>query len=811
MANKYSRYQLQPFPSLYVDNKHPEISQLLANRYDANKTSKDLIDRTLSQLDLMEGDKSHLERVKTNVKGMLQNHIQKQDWENSTLVVQDAATAVETDAGLIAANRSMQNRQAEIKAIREAKLNGIHMIDFGAEERKAHQSYFYDDENGTYVTNVYEPMSEKMLDYRNRKEDMIGKIPADQRANITRIGRGKTNKIANLVLEQYITDTHEGKQEYRYLMEVELPQTLPFEERARMAKASILKDLKEIAQQQEFEKVAAVKGSGSGSRSGLPAGVTISSSNAGEVNSPFNEMKDKIDAINVKQKVLLNQLNDDSISEENKELIRDQISNNNKVIDSHIQKIASKNGDEGEAAMLKYKRLKERYNEYGDDGQRLLAAVQYLTYKDASNDTDWNKVAQMTMAGGAGGFAGGATAGAMGGSVVLPGIGTVVGAGGLGTIGFGVGGVSGFVGETMRQWTDDMRNVRDWQRAQNWQLIGDSERDQLKENLFGDEDLEDMSAEHLNSLLGTNFQQSDIEELSKMTNAWYTFMIDDKVKDDDGNVVTRMSGDDLFEQAAKEKIVINQRRMSYDMTDEGNKKRNGTKNYLRSNVNWDNAGIAWDNFTPKSAELKQWLDDGGVENLQLEGVFLADIGTNTPMRLEFGFDKDGGKLNRTAYVTDPSVIQPGGWVWDLMEKSFSMPQEGYDEVIRQEYEAAGYENITVDKYTDDMAHKNVYYSTGSYTPEDVLEEKMRIQNSVIMSLLLNKSANFPEYQDANGNRGVQGDTGFIPFMHPNGGFNQAAWIVLSSKPEALADLRLDIMEMNMQDFSGLQISQQAQQ
>ena len=110
-----------------------------------------------------------------------------------------------------------------------------------------------------------------------------------------------------------------------------------------------------------------------------------------------------------------------------------------------------------------------------------------------------------------------------------------------------------------------------------------------------------------------------------------------------------------------------------------------------------------------------------------------------------------------------------------------------------------------------MAHKNVYYSTGSYTPEDVLEEKMRIQNSVIMSLLLNKSANFPEYQDANGNRGVQGDTGFIPFMHPNGGFNQAAWIVLSSKPEALADLRLDIMEMNMQDFSGLQISQQAQQ
>ena len=71
MANKYSRYELQPFPSLYVDNKHPEIAQLLAQRYDANKTSKDLIDRTLSQLELLEGDKTHLERVKTEVKGRL--------------------------------------------------------------------------------------------------------------------------------------------------------------------------------------------------------------------------------------------------------------------------------------------------------------------------------------------------------------------------------------------------------------------------------------------------------------------------------------------------------------------------------------------------------------------------------------------------------------------------------------------------------------------------------------------------------------------------------------------------------------------
>ena len=43
MANKYSRYELTPFPSLYVDDKKTDIAQLLAQRYDANKTSKDLI------------------------------------------------------------------------------------------------------------------------------------------------------------------------------------------------------------------------------------------------------------------------------------------------------------------------------------------------------------------------------------------------------------------------------------------------------------------------------------------------------------------------------------------------------------------------------------------------------------------------------------------------------------------------------------------------------------------------------------------------------------------------------------------------
>ena len=41
----------------------------------------------------------------------------------------------------------------------------------------------------------------------------------------------------------------------KLLVEVDLPSTLPLEERIRLAKAHILQDFKQAAQQQEFEKV----------------------------------------------------------------------------------------------------------------------------------------------------------------------------------------------------------------------------------------------------------------------------------------------------------------------------------------------------------------------------------------------------------------------------------------------------------------------------------------------------------------------------------------------------------------------------
>jgi len=804
MANKYSRYELMPFPSLYVDNKQPEIAELLANRYDANKTSKDLIDRTLSQLELLPGDQSHLERVKTDVKGTLKDHIEKQDWENSSLVIQDAAQLVETDAGLIASNKSMKNRQAEINAMREAKLNGIPMLDFGKDARSVHESYYYDEETGAYITNVYEPMMEQQLDYRTRKEAMIGNIPASQKGDWMGVSRSKTNKVANLMVEQYITDTKEGIQEFKKLVEMDLPQSIPLEERAKMAKAQILNDFKEVARQQEFDKVTGT-GSGDNGRdpiSGMKLGVTTSGGEDAEVSTAFDNMSDKVRGIQERQMVINKFLasgkgvDGKELSVEENKALQDELTNNDMILDNNLKKVADQNGIKGERALKKYNNIRDRFSEFGDDGKRLLAATQYLTYLN-TKDTDWAEVGYSALAGGA------ATGVAAVGVNVAPGVGQI-GYGmavTAGTIGVGVGNL-------FAQWNSDLRGVRDWDRRQEPVLggwVGDSEREQLAEELWGDEDLGDMKVDHINGLLGTNFNQNDIEELYKMTNAYYTFMTKDEMKEN-GVQVDRMSGDDLFEKVQDQTFTLNQRRLSFDMTDEGKKLRNATNSFIQSDIPLNNAGLKFDGMVGNQ-EISKWIEDdiGGASKLTLEGVLLPDIATNTPLRLTFGSTEDAsGSVNRSATVSDPNELQPGGWIYDLIQKNYGEGDKVYDEIIRRNYNDMGYENVTMDRYSNDLADKNQLFYGG--TDEDKLEFKRVIENQNIMNMLINPGTNFEHYRDINKTPGIQGQTGFIPFLLTDnrGGkvFNAAAWQELQNRPEELQALRTTMLESNLQDFIG---------
>ena len=790
MANKYSRYQLTPFPSLYVDDRKTDIAQLLAQRYDKNKQSKDLIDRTLSQMELLDGDKHHGERVKGHVKTLLNDHIKKGDWENSSLVVQDAVTAVETDQGLIAANQSWKNRAAEIAAIREAKLNGVPMIDFGAEARKTHQSYYYDEEAGTYVTNIYEPMSETMLDYRARKEAMIGKIPSDQRGNWAGVSRSKTNKIANLLVEQYISDTKEGIQEFKKLVEVDLPQSLPLEERIKMAKSQIRQDFREAAQQQEFDKVVGGKNDGSSGGGVLPNGITIKSNVTSPVSTKFDSFNDKVRAIQEENMGLLTNLQNEEDPEKRK-IYENNILENNKILEESMIKIAKENGVEGQRTLDKYNKIKARFDKFGKDGELLFATTQYLTHPTYEGDTDWGRLLMNTAIGAGSGAVAGAP---------FAGIGAVPGA-------VGVGGVT-FAADALEQLTK-LRNVRDWHRSQEGGYFGsdllliDNERDQLAEELWGDEDLDDMDVTKINKRLGTNFNKKDIEELHKMTNAYYTFMTKDGSNRKDGK--TRMSGDDLFDKVKEKTFVINQPTVGFDMTDDGKKKRTATSDYIRKDINLASDGLTSHGMLNPDS-VNDWIEEnGGATKLQLDGVRLPNLATNTPLKLTFGFEGDGtGEQSRDFIVTDPTVVQPGGWVYDLLDKNMGLADHAYDEALRLQYDQAGYNNVTVDNYVNDMAFKEFAFGGGG-SEEDLMNKVSVMQDEIIMNILLNPNANLPQYPiNAQGMRTVtHPESGQqIPFNNKDGSFNQAAWLVLQSQPDKLSSLRTQVLSMTLPEFTG---------
>ena len=806
MANKYSRYQLQPFPSLYVDNKQPEISALLADRYDKNKTSKDLIDRTLSQLELLEGDRSHLERVKMDVKTTLKSHIDQGDWENSSLVVADAANLVESDSGLVAANKSMQNRQAEIQAIREAKLNGIPMLDFGAESRKTHESYYYDEESDTYVTNVYEPQMTKQLDYRTRKEKMIGNIPASQKGNWAGVSTYKANTTAGQVLDQYIEDTSEGQQEFKKLVELDLPQSLPLEERQRLAKNEILKDFKQVAQQQVYAKTTGTPNTGgAGGGQGNGQGIVISSSQDTPINTGFDHLDDKIRGIQEKNIVLLELLEDKNLSPENKSEYERQLTANDDLLQESLRK-ASKDSPEHEAAYNDYIALSDKFDNLGVDGIKLKSATQYLTLNTNKADTEWEQLLAYTAAGAA--------------------TGATVGAGffGIGALpGALIGGGISFFGNLISQ-TGNLNNVRDLSRSQGKTEYGgptlgipfmDDEREQLADELYGGENpnnpaiLGGPTINHLNKTLGTNFDESQLEEIMDLTNSYYTFMVDDKGKDKDGNEITRSSGDDLMKSVNERQFSVNQKLMTFDTSAEGKKKRGLLKDYVRDNLSLNNAGIAFDGMsTNDSGEVNQWLEDmGGADNLDIKGILLPNIAANTPLRIQFSNSKDAsGQSDRTATITDPAVLNPKGWVYEMLYSKYGQANAAYDELIRQDYDRSGYSNKTVNDYTRDLAGKQTFFNGGGQ--EETLQYKRYYEDITLKSMLSQQeNFNFAEglyTNPATGRRAIKNNSGqYISFTLDDGSFNNAAWTILSDRPAELAGLRKSMLQMSMQEFSGM--------
>ena len=89
------------------------------------------------------------------------------------------------------------------------------MLDFGQGNSSSHQSY-YQNEEGAWVENVYQPLAETEHPYDQTIRNMIGTI----RADASGVSQGKADRIAKGLLPGYL-DSFIGDQHFRKLTQIE--------------------------------------------------------------------------------------------------------------------------------------------------------------------------------------------------------------------------------------------------------------------------------------------------------------------------------------------------------------------------------------------------------------------------------------------------------------------------------------------------------------------------------------------------------------------------------------------------------------
>ena len=73
MANKYSKYQLKPFASQYVDPQGDKIMEIYRKRYDQNKQKKNQLDQLYANINSVStADEGILNQSKEQTKQSLQ-------------------------------------------------------------------------------------------------------------------------------------------------------------------------------------------------------------------------------------------------------------------------------------------------------------------------------------------------------------------------------------------------------------------------------------------------------------------------------------------------------------------------------------------------------------------------------------------------------------------------------------------------------------------------------------------------------------------------------------------------------------------
>ncbi len=774
MANKYSRYQLQAPTSQYVDPQSVGVNQILRERYDQNKQGKDLIDRSLAQTQVMDGDQALLEGAKTKVKNILGDVTEKGDYENSGLAIQDAANYVDQDPGVLAAKKSYENRLVELQFLRQARMEGKQVLDFGKGAAQNHVSYFFDENSETFQTDIYEHASEQRLDYDAEMSGLLKTIKADSNGKGWEgITVGKADRVAAMMYENYI-QSDAGKQDFRRLTELELPDNLSGEQKMVMAKKDIMHRLKGFTRQYVYDKVTAVEPADPLTQpNGLPKHLDFSGETSGK-----GIITDDIYTSSMQNMEILKNT---EMSKEEKDA---KLKLSQGAYDDSVRKYLKDKGEEGQVKLKRYENMVNKYKENGD--AEFFEAVKMLTTNTYSPSTNIGQVAAEAGVGavtlGTAGMGAGALLTSWSGPGALFGGGAGFAGGAI------VGTILGFSKATYQE-MQKFRNVRDWHRASAanndngelglfetaWSYFADSEEEQLREELFGGNDGSDMDVTKLNEALGTNYTKEDVPRLTELAMAQYNWMAGE-----DGGI----TGDQIMEDIKANGHTFTSNGYTPDSSKEGELIRKSTNSTVVNSdprQDWIIHGVNTEDdmtaFVGEKGEL--W------KGLNVTDVYEGDALRDVPMRIQVR-NKDGVSKILELKPGSQEAVQLQGGITGSITEGMGLTEMRSNEAVRLSLQAMN--NPTVGDYIDLQAQFSVASNGG--TEDDLYTEKRKQEDNYLLDMILGR----PEYSS----QFLKGEGGQLYLQDgerkigwfTNQGINQSAWeLYQKQNPTLVSQLR----------------------
>ena len=200
MANKYSKYQLQPYISQYVDPQRTKIAETLRSRYESNLAGHSGVTNAVSSIKVGAGDQHIKDDAVDQVSKDFESVIKNNNYEDAGLVVAQSQQNLMANEGLVTASQSYNNWENEQKVASEIKMKtGKNML-FGTEYERdengvivrnekgvakiinkfdKHQSYYQDENTGEMVKNVYQSTAQAQLQYSDKMQAIIENIAGD--------------------------------------------------------------------------------------------------------------------------------------------------------------------------------------------------------------------------------------------------------------------------------------------------------------------------------------------------------------------------------------------------------------------------------------------------------------------------------------------------------------------------------------------------------------------------------------------------------------------------------------------------------